>query len=83
MDEPTERTMDLIGRARMTSLRGLNRDRRRRLQEFLEEESGQDSMEYALLAALLSLSAVATLKTLAAEVTLLWQHLLTGYVSAV
>jgi Flp pilus assembly pilin Flp len=40
-------------------------------------------MEYALLAALLSLSAVATLKTLAAEVTLLWQHLLTGYVSAV
>ena len=58
----------------------------RRLQlfvRFLEEESGQDQLEFALVAALLSLSAVATLKGLAADVLWLWQGLATNLASAI
>ncbi len=53
------------------------------LREFFEEESGQDQIEYVLVAALLSLSAVATLKGLAADVTWLWQNLSTSLASSI
>ncbi len=53
------------------------------LREFLDEESGQDQIEFALVAALLSLSAVATLKGLAADVTWLWQSLATNLASSI
>jgi Flp pilus assembly pilin Flp len=53
------------------------------LVRLLEEESGQDQLEFALVAALLSLSAVATLKGLAADVTWLWQGLAASLASAI
>jgi Flp pilus assembly pilin Flp len=53
------------------------------LVRLLEEESGQNQLEFALVAALLSLSAVATLKGLAADVTWLWQGLAANLASAI
>jgi pilus assembly protein Flp/PilA len=37
--------------------------------EFVEDESGQDLIEYALIAGLIGLVAVATLQTLATSIT--------------
>lgn len=50
---------------------------------FLEDESGQDQIEYGLVAALLSLGAVAALKAVAASVIALWQGVATGFMKAV
>ena len=47
------------------------------------DESGQDLMEFALVAFLLSLCAVATLKVFASDVTALWQSLSSGISSAI
>ncbi len=46
--------------------------------DFVEEESGQDQIEFALVAALLALAAIASLKGLAADVLWLWQGLATN-----
>jgi Flp pilus assembly pilin Flp len=40
----------------------------RTLQEFIEDESGQDLVEYALLASFLAISSVAALKILGPKV---------------
>ena len=53
------------------------------LSAFWVDESGQDMMEYALVAALLSLCAVASLQALSAEVVQLWLGVLTSFSSAV
>ncbi len=42
---------------------------KRLLNNFIVEESGQDLVEYALVAALLGLAAVATMKTLGHTIT--------------
>jgi pilus assembly protein Flp/PilA len=39
------------------------------LSEFLRDESGQDLIEYALVAAIIALGAVATMTTLATAIT--------------
>ena len=43
------------------------------------DESGQDMLEFALVAALLSLCAVASLQTLSSKVTLLWAGLANSF----
>ena len=45
------------------------------INNLLVDESGQDLIEYVLGAALLALSAIAGLKSLAGDVTALWQGL--------
>ncbi len=69
--------------ARAIISKGLGARAHQALMEFYEEESGQDQVEFALVAALLSLSAIATLKGLAGTVLSLWQGLATGFSGAV
>jgi Flp pilus assembly pilin Flp len=49
------------------------------LPRFWSDESGQDMLEFALVAALLALCAVATLQGLAADVATLWGGLRTDF----
>jgi len=44
----------------------------RTVSSFFVDDSGQDMMEYALVAALLSLCAVASLQALSAEILSMW-----------
>jgi Flp pilus assembly pilin Flp len=64
-------------------VKALGQRKRQALVEFVEEELGQDQIEFALVAALLSLSAIAALKGLAADVTTLWQGLATNLASSI
>jgi Flp pilus assembly pilin Flp len=64
-------------------VKALGQRKRQALVEFVEEELGQDQIEFALVAALLSLSAIAALKGLAADVTMLWQGLATNLASSI
>ncbi len=53
------------------------------LTAFVQDESGQDQMEYALIASLLSLLAVASVKTLAESVLTAWTRVGTEMGAAV
>ncbi len=48
------------------------------LVQFVLDESGQDLLEFALVAAMLSLCAVASLKGLSNDVLILWNGLYAG-----
>jgi Flp pilus assembly pilin Flp len=52
------------------------------LTEFIEEESGQDLIEYVLLVSVLSLFAIAGVQGVAANVLSMWHTLATGFTSA-
>ena len=70
----TIRTVDVS----MSGLMGRGREFAGFVDGFLEDESGQDLLEFVLVAALLSLCAVAGLKSLAGDVTVLWGGLATA-----
>ena len=50
---------------------------------FMADESGQDLIEYALVAALIGLGSVATLRTVASSITSLFTSISTTLTSAV
>ena len=75
--------MDFLDSRNGSIVKALGKWKREALVEFVAEESGQDQIEFALVAALLSLSAVATLKGLAADVLALWQGLATNLASSI
>ncbi len=83
IEQPNEIQVSFIGCARGTIVNALGDRMHQVLVRLLEEESGQNQLEFALVAALLSLSAVATLKGLAADVTWLWQGLAANLASAI
>jgi len=45
------------------------------LKNFVANEAGQDLVEYALLAALLSIVSIATLKVLGPKIALVWTNI--------
>jgi pilus assembly protein Flp/PilA len=47
----------------------------RPLKEFLQDENGQDLVEYALLASLIAIVSVVSLKVLGGKVSSFWQKL--------
>ncbi len=47
----------------------MNKNWKQMLQAFVSDESGQDMIEYALVAALIGLGAVASLRTVATAIT--------------
>jgi Flp pilus assembly pilin Flp len=47
----------------------------RPLQEFIRNESGQDLVEYALLASLIAVVSVASLKVLGGKLSVFWMTL--------
>ncbi len=75
--------MNFVESMKGSTVKALGERKHRAFVDFLEEESGQDQIEFALVAALLSLSAVAALKGLAADVTWLWQGLATNLSSSI
>jgi Flp pilus assembly pilin Flp len=54
-----------------------------RFSEFRLDESGSGLIEFVLIAALVSLVAIASLQNFAAKVQFLWQTVLTGFQSAI
>ncbi len=83
MNEPKEIQVNMKRSLGAINVKVLGGRRHQSLVQFLEEESGQDQLEFALVAALLSLSAVATLKGLANDVLVLWNGLATNLASSI
>ena len=50
---------------------------------FLSDETGQDLVEYALVACLVSLSAIAAMQTLASRISNMFTYLGTGVTNAI
>jgi pilus assembly protein Flp/PilA len=54
-----------------------------RWMDFLNDESGQDQIEYALVAALLSLGAVASLRSVSTSIAAAWNQLGPTFAAAI
>ncbi len=83
MRKPEEIEMDFLSFAGADDADAAGGRKRQAIAEFLAEESGQDQLEFALVAALLGLSAIVALKELAADVLWLWQSLATNLASSI
>jgi Flp pilus assembly pilin Flp len=83
MNEPKEIKVNYLESLKGSIVKALGERKHQALEEFFAEESGQDQIEFALVAALLSLSAVVALKGLAADVLWLWQGLATNLSSSI
>ena len=75
--------MDFIRNAQGMIGEALSGQNHQSLVRFLEEESGQDIIEYVLLASVLGLFAIAGVKGVAANVLLVWQNLANGFANSI
>ncbi len=75
--------MDFIDSAKKKIVKARGVLQQPALVELFRDESGQDLIEYVLIASVLSLFAIAGVKGVAANVLTIWQNLAIGFAAAV